>query len=112
MELASAHAPGTGSLMATVRHVFMLDYVAEILGEHPDLIHAVVSNDDNLTWGSIIRISFGPDGMRSAITDDGIDELRTMIAEARRSSEEWDSFLECVVYDDDEMEAIRAHYAA
>jgi hypothetical protein len=36
--------------MATVRHVFMLDYVAEILGEHPDLIHAIVSNDDNLTW--------------------------------------------------------------
>jgi hypothetical protein len=50
--------------------------------------------------------------MRSAITDDGIDELRTMIAEARQSPEEWDSFLECVVYDDDEMEAIRAHYAA
>lgn len=98
--------------MATVRHVFMLDYVAEILGEHPDLIHAIVSNNDNLTWGSIISVSFGPEDMRSAITDDGIDELRAMIAEARRSPEEWDSFLACVVYDGDEMEAIRAHYAA
>ncbi|WP_037517060.1 hypothetical protein, partial [Sphingobium yanoikuyae] len=78
--------------MATVRHVFMLDYVAEILGEHPDLIHAIVSNNDNLTWGSIISVSFGPDDMRSAITDDGIDELRAMITEARRSPEEWDSW--------------------
>jgi len=98
--------------MATVRHVFMLDYVAEILGEHLDLIHAIVSNDDNLTWGSIISVSFGPDDMRNAITDDGIDELRAMITEARRSPEEWDSFLECVVYDDNEMKAIKAHYAA
>jgi len=112
MELASARTPGTGSLMATVRHVFMLDFVAEILGEHPDLIHAIVSNDDNLTWGSIISISFGPDDIRSAITDDGIDELRAMIAEARQSPDDWDSFLECVVYDDDEMKVIRAHYAA
>lgn len=71
--------------MATVRHGFMLDYVAQILGGHPDLIHAIVSNDDNLTWDSIISVSFGPDDMRSAITDDGIEQLRAMIAEARRS---------------------------
>jgi hypothetical protein len=90
----------------------MLDYVADMLGEHPDLIDAIVSNDDNLTWGSIISVSFGLEDVRSAITDDGIDELRIMIAEARRSPDEWDSFLECVVYDDDEMKAIRAHYAA
>ena len=76
------------------------------------LIHAIVSNDDNLTWGSIISVSFGPEDIRSAITDDGIDQLRAMITEARRSPKEWDSFLECVVYDDDEMKAIRAHYAA
>lgn len=40
--------------MPTVRHAFMLDYVADILGEHPELIDAIVSNDDNLTYGSII----------------------------------------------------------
>jgi len=48
----------------------------------------------------------------SLFTDDGIDDLRAMIAEARRSPEEWDSILECAVYDDNEMKAIKAHYAA
>ena len=95
--------------MATVTHIFMLDYVAEILGEHPDLIDAIVSNEDNLTYGYIISVSFGPDDYRSAITDDGIDELRSMIAAARQSPDEWDSFLECVVYDADLLKAFKAH---
>ena len=30
--------------MATVTHVFTVDYVAQMLGEHPDLIQAIISN--------------------------------------------------------------------
>jgi len=95
--------------MATVSHVFMLDYVADILGEHPDLIDAIVSNDDNLTYGSIISVSFGPDDYRTAITDDGIDELRVLIADNRRSPEEWDFFLESVISDPETIEIVKAH---
>ena len=64
--------------MATVTHVYMLNYVADILGEHPDLIDAIVSNDDNLSYGSLITVSLGPDDYRTAITRDGIDELRDL----------------------------------
>jgi hypothetical protein len=50
LELEAAGASSQGCcLMPTVSHVFMLDYVADILGEHPELIDAIVSNDDNLT---------------------------------------------------------------
>ena len=97
--------------MATVRHVYMLDYVADMLAEHPDLIDAIVSNDDNLTWGSIITVGFGTDDFRSAITDDGIDELRSMINEARQSADEWDRFLECVIDDPDVIKTVKAGLA-
>ena len=62
--------------MAAVTHVFMLEYVTEILGEHPELIDAIVANDDNLSYGSIITVSAGPDDHRSAITANGINKLR------------------------------------
>ncbi|GLJ00573.1 hypothetical protein [Sphingobium sp. BS19] len=94
--------------MATVRHVFMLDYVADMLGEHPDLIDAIVSNDDNLTYGSIISVGFGPDDYRTALTDDGVAELRDMIAAARQSPDEWDQFLEDFVDDPDVIKTVKA----
>ena len=97
--------------MTSVRHVFMLDYVADMLGEHPDLIDAIVSNDDNLTYGSIISVSFAPDDSRTALTDDGIDELRDMIATARQSPDEWDQFLEDFVDDPDVIKAVKAEPA-
>jgi len=37
--------------MATVRFVFTIDYVAEVLDEDVDLLREIVSNDDNLTYG-------------------------------------------------------------
>ena len=42
--------------MATVTHVFTIDYVAKMLGEDPELLEAIVSNDDNLTYGDIISV--------------------------------------------------------
>ncbi len=40
--------------MATLTYVRTIKYVAEILGEDPELLRAIVSNDDNLTCGSIM----------------------------------------------------------
>jgi ribosomal protein L16 Arg81 hydroxylase len=87
----------------------MLDYVADILGEHPELIEAIVSNDDNLTYGSIISVGLGPDQWRTALTDDAIDELRSMIADARRSPEEWDQFLQDFVSDPAIIDIVKTH---
>jgi len=39
--------------MATVTHVSTLDYVAKMLGEDPELLDAIVYNDDNLTYGAV-----------------------------------------------------------
>ena len=47
--------------MATVTHICTLDYVAKMLGEDPELLEAIVYNDDNLTYGSIISVYTGPD---------------------------------------------------
>ena len=88
----------------------MLDYVADMLGEHPDLIDAIVSNDDNLTYGSIVSVSFAPDDSRTALTGDGIDELRDMITAARQSPDEWDQFLEDFVDDPDVIKTVKARH--
>lgn len=87
--------------MATVTHVCALDHVAKILGEDLELLEAIVWNDDNLTYGSIISVHTGPDEAITALTDDGIEELTEMLAEARRSPEEWTSFLNAFVDDPD-----------
>jgi hypothetical protein len=95
--------------MATVRHVFILNYVADILGEHPDLIDAIVSNDDNLSYGSIITVSAGPDDYQTAIARDAIDELRDLLADLRRSPQEWDDFLHSVIDDPQAIESVKTH---
>ncbi len=90
--------------MATVRFVFTLDYVAEMLEEDVDLLQAIIYNDDNLTYGNIITVVTGDDQTTSALTDDGIDELRQLLADARKSAAKWQEFLECFV-DDEEIVA-------
>ena len=85
--------------MTTVGWVYMLEYVATLLGEDLEMLEAIVSNDDNLTYGSIIGVCTGPGESFTALTDDGVDELRGMITGARRSPDEWDEFLESFVGD-------------
>lgn len=111
MELGAVGAAGEGSLMSVVSHVFTLDYVASMLGEHPDLIDAIVSNHDNLTYGSIITVSSGLEDYRTAITADAIDELRDLIADNRHSPEKWEFFLESVIYDPETLEIVKGHNA-
>jgi hypothetical protein len=42
--------------MATVTHVFSIDYVAKLLDEDAELLQAIVSNDDNLSYGGIVSV--------------------------------------------------------
>ena len=85
--------------MATVTHVCALDYVAKILGEDLELLEAIVWNDDNLSYGSIISVHTGPDETITALTDDGLEELRDMLRDARRSPQHWSDFLKDFVDD-------------
>jgi hypothetical protein len=90
--------------MAAVTHVCTLDYVAKMLGEDPELLEAIVYNDDNLTYGSIISLYTGPDDTITALTDDGIDELKDKLRDARITPETWNAFLDDFV-DDAELVA-------
>ncbi|WP_244526634.1 hypothetical protein, partial [Marinovum algicola] len=90
-----------GRVMAATTYVCSIAHVATRLGEDPELLEAIVSNDDNLTYGNIVSVHVGHDDYITALTDDGIDEIRDMLASARRSVEEWHSFLDDFVAEPD-----------
>ncbi|MDW9477911.1 hypothetical protein GOB57_03885 [Sinorhizobium meliloti] len=94
--------------MATVTYVFTINHVAKKLGDDPELLQAIVSNDDNLSYGSIISVYDGIDEALTALTDDGVDELRQMLAHARRTADEWNDFLEVFVDDEELIARIKA----
>ena len=71
--------------MAATTCVCSIAHVASRLGEDPELLEAIVSNDDNLTYGNIVSVHVGHDDYLTALTDDGIDEIRDMLASARVS---------------------------
>ena len=95
--------------MAVVTHVYLASYVANILGEHPELIEAILSNDDNLSYGSIISVSAGPDEYHTAITSQGIEELRDFIADFRQSPEDWDDLLHSIIDDSETIQAVKLY---
>ena len=80
-------------LMATVTQVYTVAFVATLLDEDPEMLEAIVSNDDNLSYGAIVSVHTGADEGLTALTDDGIGELRDMLADARRSPQHWHDFL-------------------
>jgi hypothetical protein len=85
--------------MATVTSVIALELVAKQLGEDQELLEEILYNDDNLTYGSVVTVYTGPDETITALTHDGVEELRDMLADARRSPQEWESFLESFLSD-------------
>jgi len=94
--------------MAAVTHVCSINYVAKILGEDVELLEAIISNNDNLTYGNIISVYLGPDDTISALTDDGVEELTDMIRAARITTKTWHEFLSDFVDDADLISRIRA----
>ena len=93
--------------MATVTHIFTIEYAAKLLGEDPELLEAIISNDDNLTYGTIIYVCTGTDESFNSLTEDGIDELRDMLKDARRSDDAWNDFLEDFVEDPDVIARVK-----
>ncbi len=79
--------------MAATTYVCSVAHVASLLDEDPDLLEAIISNDDNLSYGNIVSVHIGPDDYITALTNDGIEELRDMLVSARVSVEAWHGFL-------------------
>jgi hypothetical protein len=92
--------------VATTTHVFTLEYVAELLGEDLDLLTAITSNPDNLTYGAIVLIVTGSDDVLTGLTDGGIEELADMLKAARKTPSSWHDFLQAFVDDRDLMARI------
>ena len=79
-----------------------------MLGEDVELLEAIISNDDNLTYGNIVSVYAGADETVTALTDDGIEELKQMIRDARMTTALWHEFLEDFVDDAELVARIKA----
>lgn len=79
-----------------------------MLGEDPELLEAIVSNDDNLSYGASISVHTGPDDTITALTDDGIDEPKDMLTAARITTKTWHAFLDDFVDDQKIVTRIKA----
>ena len=94
--------------MATITYVRTIKFVAQVLEEDQELLQAIVSNDDNLSYGNIITVYNGDDESVTALTDDGMEELEQMLSHARRSPDEWNDFLDSFVDDEQLVARIKA----
>lgn len=95
--------------MAAVTHVATLACVAQLLAEDLELLEAIVENHDNLTYDSIVSVQTGQDDYVTALTDDGIHELKDMLADARSSTVNWHAFLDDFASDTDLIARVKAH---
>lgn len=94
--------------MAAITHICTLDYVAKMMDEDLELLEAIVWNDDNLTYGSIITVQTGLEEAITALTDYGIEELTDMLRDARITIESWHEFLDDFVHDAELVARIKA----
>jgi hypothetical protein len=83
MELAaSRHAHEPGSLiLAAISHVFTISYVAELLGEDEDWLHQL--SIDMFPEDGRLYVNSGKDDAITAFTEDGIENLKQIIADMR-----------------------------
>ena len=95
--------------MAAVTSFLTLDYVARILDENVELLEAIVSNDDNLTYGAIVSVHTGPDESITALTDHGVEELTDMLSQARLTTKAWHQFLDDFIDDPELAARFKAH---
>jgi hypothetical protein len=94
--------------MAAITHLRSLEYAAKMMGEDLELLEAIVCNDDNLTYGSIITVQTGREKAITALTDYGIEELTDMLRDARITTERWHEFLDDFVNDAELVARIKA----
>jgi hypothetical protein len=83
-----------GRLMATGTQLFTVAFVATLLDEDPEMLGAIVSNDDNLSYGAVIGVHTGANEGITALTGDGIGESGDLLADARCPTQPWHDLLQ------------------
>ena len=69
--------------MARSRFIYTLSQVAGMIGENLELIEEVTANSDNISEGELVYVSDGSEDGTKALTENGIDEPQSLLADIR-----------------------------
>ncbi len=69
--------------MARSRFIYTLSQVAGMIGENLELIEEVTANSDNIAEGELAYVSDGTEDGTKGLTENGIDDLQSLIADIR-----------------------------
>jgi len=69
--------------MARSRIIYTLKEVASMVGENLELIEEVTANSDNIAEGELVYVRDGSEDGTKGLTEDGIDDLRSLLADIR-----------------------------
>ena len=69
--------------MARSRFIYTLKEVASMIGENLELIEEVTANSDNIAEGELVYVRDGSEDGTKGLTEDGIDDLRSLLADIR-----------------------------
>ena len=69
--------------MARSRFIYTLKEVAGLIGENLELIEEVTANPDNIAQGELVYVRDGSEDDIKGLTENGVDDLRDLIADIR-----------------------------
>ncbi|MET3616368.1 hypothetical protein ABID16_004722 [Rhizobium aquaticum] len=69
--------------MARSRFIYTLKEVAGMIGENLELIEEVTANSDNIAEGELLYVRDGSEDGTKGLTENGVDDLRDLLADIR-----------------------------
>ena len=69
--------------MARSRFIYTLKQITGMIGENLELIGEVTANSDNISEGELVYVSDGTEDGTKGLTENGIDELQSLLADIR-----------------------------
>ncbi|NTF63383.1 hypothetical protein [Rhizobium rhizogenes] len=69
--------------MARSRFISTLKEVAVMIGENLELLEEVTANSDNIAEGELVYVRDGSEDGTKGLTENGIDDLRDLLADIR-----------------------------
>ncbi|MGZ2505405.1 hypothetical protein ACVINI_005951 [Rhizobium beringeri] len=70
-------------MMARSRFIYTLKEVAVMIGENLELLEEVTANSDNIAEGELVYVRDGSEDGTKGLTENGIDDLRDLLADIR-----------------------------
>lgn len=69
--------------MARSRFIYTLKEVAGMIDENLELIEEVTANSDNIAEGELVYVRDGSEDGTKGLTENGVDDLRDLLADIR-----------------------------